>query len=352
MRACTHCFVSTTWVANASPSESSPGICDFGHGYQPATWPTTAWIDSLTQLTQLYEAADASNLGLTLSAHVQADWRVFSFNDSGVVHSFVASAIGESHRLLGADALVNLKSVADDDGSSAITDWAEFSAEIRTRNRYFPQTVPDRRVLERVLLEHVQTVRTDVELFRARSVNDTESPPSQDQMGAPPSQKAKGGRANPTGIPYLYLAFSKETCVYESRAGNHAQLAIGTFKPNRDLRVLNLADVDPPDFFSVEDIGAVEEQVRRISSYRYLVALGEELSRPIRSSDLAIDYIPTQYLCELAKSLEMDGVLYSSAQHNEGRNLVLFNVDAATCLPHIELVQVTSLEAQWESLNT
>lgn len=349
MRACTHCFVSPTWVANASPAEPSPGNCDFGHDYQTLTWPTTAWIDSLTQLAQLYEISDPSDPGLTLSAHVQADWQVFSFTDSEVVHSFLASAIGESHELLSADALVNLKSVADDDGSNAITDWEEFSAEIRTRNRYFPQTVPDRRVLERVLLEHVQTVQPDVELFRARSV-DTGLPPSQDRMGAPPSSKANGGRANPTGIPYLYLAFSKQTCVYESRAGNHAQLAIGTFKPNRDLRVLNLADIDPPDFFSVEDIGAVEEQVRRISSYRYLVALGEELSKPIRSSDLAIDYIPTQYLCELAKSLEMDGVLYSSAQHNEGRNLVLFDVDAATCAPQVELVQITSLEAQWESL--
>ncbi len=349
MRACTHCFVSATWVANASPAEPSPGNCDFGHDYQPETWPTTAWVDSLVQLSQLYEPSGTSDSGLSLGEHVQADWRVFSFADSAVVSRFLASAIGESHELLSAGTSVRLRSVADDDGSSAITDWAEFSTEIRARNRYFPQTVPDRRVLERVLLEHVRTVRPDIELFRARPVNGG-SPPTHERMGAPPSVKASGGRANPTGIPYLYLAFSKETCVYESRAGNHAQLAIGTFKPNRDLRILNLADIDPPDFFSVEDIGAVEEQVRRISSYRYLVALGEELSKPVRSSDLAIDYIPTQYLCELAKSLEMDGVLYSSAQHNGGRNLVLFDVDAATCEPDVELVQITSIQAHWESL--
>ena len=134
--------------------------------------------------------------------------------------------------------------------------------------------------------------------------------------------------------------------------GNYSRLAIATFKPERELQVLNLADIAAPDFFSVEDIGAVEEQVRRISSHRYLVALGGELRKPVRATDQATDYIPTQYLCELAKSLGLDGVLYSSSQHSEGRNLVLFDVNVAKCKDPIELVEIRSIRATWESVDS
>ena len=349
MRACAHCFASPTWIANASPSESSPGNCDFGHNYQSETWLTTAWIDSLSQLVQLYELVDDSTSGLPLNVHVQSDWQIFTFSESEQVQAFLNSSIGEDHELLTTDALVKLRSVSEDDGSDALTDWAHFSEEIRTRNRYFPQTVPDRRVLERVLLEHVHPIHADLALFRARSA-EGETPLTPVDMGASPASKTVGGRANPSGIPYLYLAFSKETCIYESRAGNHSRLAIGTFTPTRELQVLNLADIVAPNFFSVEDIGAVEEQVRRISSHRYLVALGEELRKPVRASDQATDYIPTQYLCELAKSLGLDGVLYSSAQHNEGRNLVLFDVGSATCGAEIEQIEISSIQATWSAV--
>jgi RES domain-containing protein len=348
VRACAQCFVFTTWIANASPPESSAGTCDFGHGYASQTWPTSAWIDSLTQLIQLYEVASDGTGGFPLSRHIQQDWRIFSFSDPERVAQFLGSAMGESHELLSEGVLVRLRAVAEDDGSDALSSWAQFSEEIKTRNRYFPQAVPDRRVLERILQEHVRPVHKDVKLFRARLTESEALDAS--EMGAPPANKTAAGRANPVGIPYLYLSFSEETCIYEARAGNHSRLTIGTFHPRRDLSVLNLADIVPPDFFSVEDVGAVEEQVRRISLHRYLVALGDELKKPIRVTDQPIDYIPTQYLCELAKSLGLDGVLYSSSQHSNGRNLVVFDIDAAVCDTAVELVELTAVEATWRVL--
>ena len=200
------------------------------------------------------------------------------------------------------------------------------------------------------MLESVENIQKDIPLFRAR-VFDSGLAPTADEMGAPPASKAVAGRANPVGIPYLYLSFALETAIYETRVANHTQVAIGTFHATRNLSVLNLADIEPPDFFDVAEVDSVAEQVRRVSFHRYLSALGNELKKPVRASDQPTDYIPTQYLCELAKSLGLDGVLYSSSLDAEGRNVVLFDVSAAACEPKIAVAEITSLHADWELLS-
>ncbi|WP_368736990.1 RES family NAD+ phosphorylase [Janibacter hoylei] len=169
-------------------------------------------------------------------------------------------------------------------------------------------------------------------------------------MGAPPKHIASAGRANPVGIPYLYLAYSIETCLYETRASIHSSITVGRFQPTRQLNVLNLADIDPPDFFSIPDVDSVDDQISQVAMHRYLRALSRELTKPVRSSDEPTDYIPTQYLCEFAKAQGLDGVLYSSSLHPGGRNLVLFDTTAAACVDASLIVEITSLKLQWESL--
>jgi len=351
LRACAKCFAATTWVSNASPPQGSPGACDFGHGYGAHTWPTTAWIDSFTRLFDIYEVDDEGS-GIPLHVQVQQDWRIFSFEDASRLGQFLASAVADAHPLLAEGVVVRLRPAADDVSTDHLLSWTQFSDEIRTRNRYFPQTVPDRQTLENVLLGSVERVEEDVALYRGRVVEGLDAP-AVDEMGAPPVSRAKAGRANPMGIPHLYLSFAAETCIYETRVANYTRVAIGTFHAIRDLSVLNLADVEPPDFFAIDidEPDSVSEQVRRVLFHRYLTALGAELRRPVRATDQPTDYIPTQYLCELAKSLGLDGVLYSSSLHPPGRNLVLFDVNVALCEPEISVVEITALTAEWRELS-
>ncbi len=56
----------------------------------------------------------------------------------------------------------------------------------------------------------------------------------------------------------------------------------------------------------------------------FLERLGEELTRPILPQSAAIDYTPTQYLCEFIKKQGYDGVVYRSSV-GDGINLALFN---------------------------
>lgn len=351
MRACTECFKSAKWIANASPPEASAGTCEFGHNYNHRTWQTTVWVDSFLRLFAVYEIETDPNHGLPLHLQIQADWEIFTFDDPLLVRKFLLSVIEDEHELLAEGVNVRLRTTDEATSADHLSSWAEFSEEIRTRNRYFPQTVPDRYVLEEVLLQHAEPIQRDVPLYRARLI-EPQYVISPKEMGAPPPEKAAAGRANPVGIPYLYLSFAKETCIYETRVANHTQVAIGTFRPTRDLSVLNLADIEPPDFFDVDDTdNAAENAARRVAFHRYLVALGNELRKPVRSTAQPTDYIPTQYLCELAKALRLDGVLYSSSLHPAGRNLVLFDVNAATCSPDIEVVEITTLHAVWKQVN-
>lgn len=348
MRACQSCFASSTWTANTSPPESSPANCDFGHGYSLHTWPTTAWVDSISGLLAVYEESKDGDAE-EIEHCIQRDWGIFSV-DHHFVRAFLESAVPR-HPLLAAGTRVQLNtSEGGTSGADHLTSWAAFSEEIRTRNRYFPKTVPDQALLEQVLGESVCRIDVDVDLYRGRIFDG--SAPSKAEMGAPPAERAVAGRANPVGIPYLYLAYSMQTCLYEARATTLSRLAVGRFRPTRQLTVLNLADIEPPDFFSLFEVESIEAQVSRAAYHRYLTALGEELRKPIRSSDKLTDYIPTQYLCEMAKSIGLDGVLYSSSLDPSGRNLVLFDVESCECVNEPEVVEVTAIELTWSLVAT
>jgi len=55
----------------------------------------------------------------------------------------------------------------------------------------------------------------------------------------------------------------------------------------------------------------------------FLERLGDELTRPVLPQAAAIDYTPSQYLCEFIKKCGYDGVIYRSSV-SEGMNLALF----------------------------
>jgi hypothetical protein len=51
--------------------------------------------------------------------------------------------------------------------------------------------------------------------------------------------------------------------------------------------------------------------------------LGKELTTPVLPTAAAIDYIPSQYLCEFIKKCGYRGVIYNSSV-SDGLNLALF----------------------------
>jgi hypothetical protein len=55
----------------------------------------------------------------------------------------------------------------------------------------------------------------------------------------------------------------------------------------------------------------------------YLTLLGNELSKPIIPREANLEYLPSQYLCELLKHIGFHGIIYKSSAA-DGNNYVIF----------------------------
>ena len=76
----------------------------------------------------------------------------------------------------------------------------------------------------------------------------------------------------------------------------------------------------------------------------FLERLGNELTRPVVPQSAAVDYVPSQYLCEFIKDCGFHGVMYRSSV-GDGVNLALFYPDRAT-IGLISVRDVTRVSVQ------
>ncbi len=210
--------------------------------------------------------------------------------------------------------------------SSTLATWEEFRQELKHENRFFPKTNLDSERINDLLNLLVHTEALADTWYRARiQRGDTVLTP--DNMGAPPEKLSSHGRANPAGIPYLYLASNITTAISEIRphTGELTNVATFTIPP-----VLKLIDLRHPRKTISPFLLADENTIAQLrGDIEFLENLGEELTRPILPEVAAIDYIPSQYLCEFIKTYGYHGVMYRSSV-GDGINIALFEPDSAT----------------------
>lgn len=204
--------------------------------------------------------------------------------------------------------------------------WNVFKDELTHENRFFPNNEMDRDLLKD-LLTHLVIDPGEVSdnWCRAR-IQRTDTPYTPDEMGAPPKEIASQGRANPVGIPYLYLASNADTAVSEIRPHTGELASVASFTINDTLEIIDLRN--PRNTVSPFLISEEEKIAGLRGDIEFLVQLGKELTRPVLPHVAAIDYLPSQYLCEFIKSCKYHGVIYSSSV-GEGVNQALFEPDKA-----------------------
>lgn len=211
--------------------------------------------------------------------------------------------------------------------------WEDFKAEIMHRNRFFPRTTIYSALFSDMekskgaavffqLLEQLKSPIYPVDVFYRARISD--STLTADDMGCPPVKIATGGRANPPGIPYLYLSSDIETSISEVRPSNTSRIFVSNFNSLNNLFVLDLTN--PRLLCSAASFE--EEQLSDVLSYLDLLELlSYELSKPVRPENSHLDYIPTQFLCEFIKSAaKFDGILFRSS-FSGGKNYVFFNAE-------------------------
>jgi len=208
------------------------------------------------------------------------------------------------------------------------SEWDNLKRSLTHDWRFFHNGKLVAETVERLLdpwVEILESPLTSRSWRRARIQESRDSPFDQDAMGAPPSHKARAGRANPPGIPHLYVASDEATAVAEVCAEPGEWLTVATVEiPPDRLRVLDLTrDVRIVDPFAHGDLhqALMLRELLQIISY--------ELSRPVRPSDHEIDYVGTQFISEYFRNEGFSGIVYPSAMAS-GINAVFFDPAIAT----------------------
>jgi hypothetical protein len=170
-------------------------------------------------------------------------------------------------------------------------------------------------------------------------VYDTDAPLSPDRM-KPLSGRASEGRANPKGIPYLYLATNRDTALAEVRPWMGSSISVGQFKTLRELRLVNCTTNQEHSPLYLKEPSA---EKREESVWAHI---DKAFSRPVSPSDDVADYVPTQIIAELFKANNFNGIAYRSSL-GDGHNVALFDLDVAelvTCF----LFQVKSVSFEFK----
>jgi hypothetical protein len=164
-------------------------------------------------------------------------------------------------------------------------------------------------------------------------------------IGAPPPDRAKAGRANEEREVRLYVADQEATAIAEVRPWRGLLVSVAEMNSIRDLRLVDLSEPPPPSNPFIDESPQYELELGDL-----LLAFGEELGRPLRRADDPRDYVPCQKLVRFIRECGLyDGIRYPSAMAPNGTNVVLFDSRLARIGPS-KLVEVHEMAISYDPL--
>lgn len=333
MMCCANCFGDKFLKKEISFRSTESGRCPYCNSENQQLIDPKNLSDYFELVASIYRH---ENTGKTLIEWFKEDWSLFEhprmdnahakelladiLDDGEIVRkNFVPSELCQTDRL-------NL--------------WEALRKELMHQNRFFPQTEIDQERLM-VLLSMLIIDQEEVPQFwhRARIQQGNDFYEISD-MGAPPERTAAHGRANPAGIPYLYLSSTHDTAISEIRPHPGEVACVARFMVNQNLKIVDLRE--PRKIVSPFPLTDANEIALLRGDIEFLEKLGKELTTPVLPTAASIDYIPSQYLCEFIKKCDYKGVIYKSSV-SEGINLALFYpTDAeATTKKHYRISKVS-----------
>lgn len=189
----------------------------------------------------------------------------------------------------------------------------------------------------------------------------------------------KHNRFSPPGIEWLYLAIGDpvvaENCALkECRAVTGELFGLCQFKLNEDYLKKTLVDLTIAEDVQYEDLnkqleksadeicdrevkkalkgimrkGYVKtpnvsdflDKFERWAAFTYARLLSKQIFIPVETEDKKLMYSPFQCMAQYFLSLGYEGIVYSSTVFPEGKNVVLFDKDAAIPIGKIKKIYV------------
>jgi len=318
-------------------SSTEIGNCEVCDKKNTPVKDITELLDYFQELINNFEKSSDGN---SLKSIIQESWNFFSSDDdASKILNFLLPLLNTE--ISDSEDIVNYTKEIIENYSH----WETLKEELKWSRRFF------------INIENLEDLGWDGffntqyqlepkdELFRARlhhkSGLEAYKP---DEMYCPEPLKASGGRANPLGIPYLYLSDNSETVLYEVRASYLDELSIGTFHLKDKFNSIKIVDF-------TEDTALFQpNKVNETIKAKLLRdRISRDLSKPMRRYDSEIDYIPTQFICEFVKVFTgASGIRFSSSLHPNGKNIVIFDQDLMECrdvkLKKVDNLNLTAID--------
>lgn len=282
-------------------------------------------IDLRDEFELLISIYKVDEFGKTLVEWLKSDWAMFPNEQMDAAHAkeLLADILNDG------EIVRQRYAPLEQSKSIAVMHWEELRAELMHANRFFPKTEINLNRLEELFSNLLAEEKDILQNWNRARIQQGSQPYSVDEMGSPPRHLASHGRANPAGIPYLYLASNILTAVSEIRPHTGETVSVASFDIPKGLKIVDLRHprrTVSPFISQDENLVALLR-----GDIEFLEQLGEELTRPVLPKSAAFDYIPSQYLCEYAKRCGYDGVMYRSSV-GDGKNIALFDPTKAQIL--------------------
>lgn len=368
MNCCEKCFEDKALVKHIQ-RKGKKSWCDFCKARNVRVVPAASLSEMFKQVVSLFEPVekgkhfldDPTAVGETLPEclELKKGWRVFKPKLSVDTKCALLDEIRCIDPRSGDNDSVRSRELwaAPEDSffhSSEEDIWRSFAEGIKWKRRFIPDSksgfmTDPKDWLPQYLHEIATFTKPGAAYYRARLGGMEEhykvsKPYPAKDMGTPPKTRATAGRANPAGIPYLYVAEQAMTAVCEIRPFLGGRVTVAAVKPRSDLQLVDLTKVR----FIESPFGLADLQVE-MERNALLSILNRELSKPVNPALAEIEYVPTQYLAEVILNAGYDGIRYKSAMHSGGFNVVFFDQDKLEIDAKTTLVKVTANKLAYTS---
>lgn len=334
MKICANCFADDEIKNYILSSSSEISICDCC-GAEGIAIELSELSDFFVSLLSLYVQDDNSET--ELYAIIEQDWHIFSSIDNAC--KVLSALFSQNYVQLDFDS--NVRYI--DEIFECHLAWQKLKSDVRNKSRFFSDVASFN---WDSYIRPNYTLRKGSVLFRARIIPENKKRLTPKDMGCPPPHKATAGRANPLGIPYLYLCENEETTLYETRSVYLDKVAIGRFKIERDLRIVNFDELI--NLFYAYTTSDTDTALTEIVKQRMILdIISKDMSKPLRRFDTELEYIPTQLICEYCKQNNADGIKFTSSLFPKGSNIVLFNPKDAKCTK-VDTIEIANVSIRYK----
>lgn len=347
MNCCPRCFEDEKIRDFISEASIEDGDCDFCESTAVDLLDPRELEEKFSRVVEIFTVNPEDDTTVLLHEKWQEMWRTFNPQLDESIHNDLLNEIfadkpDQYNPLLTQPVEIKEEISAAGEVEKLTETWEQFSNEIKYENRYFLGKDINLERLKK-LLSFLTKLYPEGECFYRARTSDGEGHDKEKMGKPPPGKKATAGRANPVGIPYLYVSNDLETVKYECRAQYLDFITIAKFEISEKINVIRLREID--------GISPFEEQIEDfVKNREYLKRLEKELSKPIRPKDHKLQYLPSQYLCEFVKYLGYDAIEYGSSVHEGGINLAIFNDDKLE-INSTQVHEVSSVDLETEIVN-